>query len=458
MINKDFMCIDVKNLKMGTVLEFVDIEVAERLLDERIINGFDFRIFKENQGLKFVVNSNVLEKALLGNEYWYFVNDEAVSCYVLKECDTSNMANTLCFEKDWDVINEMISKVDKKRVKRLLSILASDNTFTAIINDSYVNETLTKWAYAKYEYYLMFGRNLKITEETEIDVDVMDIKPMVKDLKMKYLKYYPLLDMFDPLDFLTNTLNFVPFMLRDMLPNVTKGTKLSKVLYKITQDDDFITDLSKISQQKKCTANLTISIDPYDYLTSSVNKNNWRSCHNIVDGEYGIGSASYMLDETTLVSYRSNNVDYEYSYYNICFKGNSKSFRQLIYMDKHTASFIMCRAYPNESKKITERTQNMLRRAVEDYTQIQCSLDADLGINFDIKHMSDLHYCDVSSSGKTFKICQGLKGFHNQFLVGQEVQCPNCYDKVYEESEGLYCYDCYNALTEDDEDDEWEEI
>ena len=53
----------------------------------------------------------------------------------------------------------------------------------------------------------------------------------------------------------------------------------------------------------KSSGNVGISINPMDYLLVSSHTTGWRSCHNIINGEYRTGGISYMLDKVSLVGY-----------------------------------------------------------------------------------------------------------------------------------------------------------
>lgn len=87
-----------------------------------------------------------------------------------------------------------------------------------------------------------------------------------------------------------------------------KGMKLSKVLGKVCGTDkerDIVqTEYSMSAQTFKASGKVVMSIDPFDILTMSWSPDNaWRSCHNIIDGEFRAGAVSYVLDKTTFISY-----------------------------------------------------------------------------------------------------------------------------------------------------------
>ena len=59
---------------------------------------------------------------------------------------------------------------------------------------------------------------------------------------------------------------------------------------------------SMIIQEDKIEGTLCLSVHPLDFISSSENTHNWRSCHAL-DGEYRAGNLSYMLDKTTVMCY-----------------------------------------------------------------------------------------------------------------------------------------------------------
>jgi hypothetical protein len=59
---------------------------------------------------------------------------------------------------------------------------------------------------------------------------------------------------------------------------------------------------SEIIQEDKIEGYLCFSIHPLDFLSSSENTYNWRSCHSL-DGQYRAGNLSYMCDQSTMIVY-----------------------------------------------------------------------------------------------------------------------------------------------------------
>ena len=87
---------------------------------------------------------------------------------------------------------------------------------------------------------------------------------------------------------------------------IMQGMKLLKA-FKFFEDDAVTLNklqsaASMIIQENKIEGTLCLSVHPLDYLSSSENNHNWRSCHAL-DGEYRSGNLSYMQDKSTVVCY-----------------------------------------------------------------------------------------------------------------------------------------------------------
>ena len=93
---------------------------------------------------------------------------------------------------------------------------------------------------------------------------------------------------------------------------IPKGMKLVKAFKYFIEDKELLTELqmeaSRIIQKDKITGRLCFSVHPLDFLSSSENAHNWRSCHAL-DGEYRSGNLSYMVDSSTIIVYLKSDED-----------------------------------------------------------------------------------------------------------------------------------------------------
>lgn len=333
-------------------------------------------------------------------------------------------------EKDPAILSEMKQMVDRKRLKTLLSISATHEGEVQIVTDSMVNIYLDLWAKAKYEYFLLFGKQLRTEKEVEVEVNQETIRLLCNDLSKEFPVYGYIVEQFNASEFKENEIKFNHDIKRFAQDKYKIGMKLSKFFSSFLNDPKFDIAVSKIMQNKKAVHKVYASIDPYDYLTMSLNQHNWDSCHRITDGCYGTGPLSYMLDDATLIAYRENGTEFSYNYYNLKFKGNSKSWRQCIYFDKDSCSMIFGRQYPNMIDDITKAIRVHLEDITAEYIQAPNNLWSVFSNRIDgtYEDATDLHYSDVEE-GYDYKFAK-LK--HNtkeaEFYVGYEAPCLLCGD------------------------------
>lgn len=345
------------------------------------------------------------------------VEEETYKVYSIKQED-----------KKEEIINEMISKVDFKRVKNLLSICASTDSKRRIVSSDVTRQYLRMWAEAKYEFYLLFGRNLYVTKEIELAMSSKEMETLKAELINKYPQYGLYIGEVGTEEMLENKMKYLgDYAERYGKQFYKKGMKLSKFFSDFLKDEGFNIALSQAMQSKSITGDIFISIDPYDYLTSSLNKHNWDSCHRITDGCYGMGSLSYMVDKSTLVAYRCNaKQSYKYNYFGIKFEGNSKLHRQLIYFDKNTCSAIFSRQYPNPSQELSKEIRTLLEEIVSGYFGL--NEEDSVWINHkdcysgDFNDTVSYHYSDM----KNFSSLVDRYDFHYNFIYLQGIDNSVC--------------------------------
>lgn len=216
-----------------------------------------------------------------------------------------------------------------------------------------ISKWLEDWADKKWPYYVMFGHKfevqLPITYEIDLQRDKFTIKALISDIKAQFPKYALVIDQFKTKDIIENKISQFPDSLTEFA-YAESGMKLSKFLSSFLDDKDFDVALSKIVGLTKLDSIIHISIDPMDFMTSSVNKCGWTTCQNIYNGGRGNGALSFMFDEGSLIAFMASN---KHFLYDLDGKGkpflwNSKSWRQLVYGDCRNNSFIFVREYPTE--------------------------------------------------------------------------------------------------------------
>ena len=116
---------------------------------------------------------------------------------------------------------------------------------------------------------------------------------------------------------------------------IPKGMKLLRAFKFFESDANALeaeqNAASMIIQEDKIEGTLCLSVHPLDFLSTSENTHNWRSCHAL-DGEYRSGNLSHMIDHSTFICYLKSNKDEKLPNFPPDVPWNSKKWRVLFYM------------------------------------------------------------------------------------------------------------------------------
>ena len=150
----------------------------------------------------------------------------------------------------------------------------------------------------------------------------------------------------------------------DNYNGIPKGMKLLKA-FKYFEDNKCvlrnIQDMaSQIIQEDKIKGTLCFSVHPLDFLSSSENTYNWRSCHSL-DGEFRAGNLSYMVDDCTFMIYLKG-ADNQTLYNFGSVKWNSKKWRMLVHANE--AIMFAGRQYPFSSKSGIDMALNVYNNLI----------------------------------------------------------------------------------------------
>ena len=130
--------------------------------------------------------------------------------------------------------------------------------------------------------------------------------------------------------------------------DIPEGMKLLKAFKYFEKNTTVLRKIqdaaSCIIQEKKIKGTLCFSVHPLDYLSSSENTYNWRSCHSL-DGEFRTGNLSYMVDNATFLVYLKG-ADDQYLPAFGPVKWNSKKWRMLIHSQWEDDIIFAGRQYP----------------------------------------------------------------------------------------------------------------
>lgn len=137
------------------------------------------------------------------------------------------------------------------------------------------------------------------------------------------------------------------------IKKVPIGMKLGKALGYFIENPELLdavqTDISRCIQEDKIEGRLCLSVHPLDYLSSSENTHNWRSCHAL-DGEYRAGNLSYMLDSSTIICYLKSEEDAKLPNFPEHIPWNNKKWRVLLFLSDNWEVIFASRQYPFSSQ------------------------------------------------------------------------------------------------------------
>ena len=270
-------------------------------------------------------------------------------------------------------IEKMISLVNLETFSNMIKARCSmegrrADEVNKSITEDVVKNYLKTWAINKYRFYKLFGDKLYIEEQVEVKKTQAVYREAVNDLRHKYPLYAGFLDHVSIADIEKNAMSGYSNDLLYEDSRIKKKMKFTKVAA-LFKDNDFNMDISKMYQDKNMKS-VRISIDPCDYLTVSVNKNGWRSCHNFYDGEYRNAGLALLNDRTSLVAYSYSVEDYKYNSYKFEFSWNSKNWRQMVYVSETNSSIVFSLPYPNSSPELEDNVRRILEDRMSSYLAV----------------------------------------------------------------------------------------
>lgn len=244
---------------------------------------------------------------------------------------------------------------------------------------------------------------------------------------------------------------------------------------------------SQLIQENKIKGTLCFSVHPLDFLSSSENTYNWRSCHSL-DGEYRAGNLSYMVDTTTFMVYLKGADNQQlYNFGEVLW--NSKKWRMLIHASEDDEIMFAGRQYPFSSKNGIDLVLNIYNNLmyqsvpnpyyrykytgwsadyIDSYVPAEapdCSNPKELAYRYlvyyqELVRIDDLvqagynalNYNDVLQSTcysypyYTTLSCgitrTARRLIEHPIIVGKEIVCLECGRDIISDSETMRCDDC----------------
>ena len=233
-------------------------------------------------------------------------------------------------------------------------------SYSQDIRNPKVDELIDNWYIAKSDFYQLFDGKL-IYEVGPIKVELTNtekqdrIDEFIDKVSDKY-NYVGLIRFIkeNRNNFFDNVVE-EPFNDEDLDIHVPAGIKISKAFKFFIEDKEDLdavqTLMSMLLQESKISGTLCFSIHPLDYLSSSENTYNWRSCHAL-DGDYRAGNLSYMLDSSTIVCYLRGEEDTKLPRFPYSVPWNSKKWRMLLFVSDDGDALFAGRQYPFSSNNL----------------------------------------------------------------------------------------------------------
>ena len=241
----------------------------------------------------------------------------------------------------------------KNQIKEQIAAIV---THSQGFEDPRVDKLVDNWLEAKRDFIEAFGGKLIFEVPVPVTFNMTD---SAKDHRINEFEQY-VIDQYDYHNlaaFIEN--NREGFYKNQVINNdnykgkkIPAGSKLIKSFKHFVYGDSALHDIqsraSQIIQEDTITGTLCFSVHPLDYLSSSENTYNWRSCHAL-DGEYRAGNLSYMCDKSTVICYLRGANNVKLPMFPEEIPWNSKKWRLLLHVSDNWDVIFAGRQYPFES-------------------------------------------------------------------------------------------------------------
>lgn len=461
--------INIKNVpsaKIGTIMKHPDgyyvmytfIDVSHCLFEDAKIEQFFNILFSHifnNYSCHDILNEESLKEIQNKGEQTH------------KFTSISQKYRELNIDED-EIVEEMLSKVDIRNIRNILissyEVRTENYGAGKIITDKTTRNWLIQWAKAKKEMYVMMGRNLSISVDVNLPLDDKILSSMTTDLINSFPKYSLIIQGFTQEEYRKNQLLEIHSIKKYYDYEI--GMKMSKFCSKLFQDSDFDIELSKILQAKDGIFGTSrISIDPYDYLTAATNKHGWHSCHDFIQlRESPLANLAYLFDNSTMVAFLENNKTYDYNYKKIKFSGNSKMWRQLIFLGEKENDIIFAREYPQfyYNNIVAVSVRNLLEKQISDFCEIDNLWTYKLYGASDMTRTpegrkfilnNDIAYDDLESRAQKNENYYVKHKYNTPKLVDIEIQakpdqikCCVCGEVLLKDRRVAVCHECEGSI------------
>lgn len=363
----------------------------------------------------------------------------------------------------------------KEQVRKVIS-------YSQGIPDPQVDELIEKWYHAKEWFIQHFGGPIvEIPYKVKFQLDDNYKQQKVLEFEEFVATVYDNHKLVDFIELNRDTFfdNQVGKEGNYGIKGLKKGMKLVKAFKYFEENKEALDKIqsmaSQIIQEDKIEGKLCFSVHPLDFLSSSCNTYNWRSCHAL-DGDYRAGNLSYMTDKTTMMVYVKGEDKVHIPMFPLEVKWNSKKWRVLWYVSPDTEYIFAGKQYPFESWSGMETAKGIfiseiLKRSsdtwcewtdpivssVSDSNKINTRLNTEyIAIRGELKPIKELvqdvsrplHFNDVLNSS-CYKPHYTAVYNYSYFppvqapiIVGSDVKCLCCGTNYINHSDCMMCEEC----------------
>ncbi len=322
------------------------------------------------------------------------------------------------------------------------------------------------WERNKSHLFELFGNKIKVTQELgEQDICT---PLMVNHIRQEFLEKYGdkfnvlikiLIDILSHKEILENRLQQDIYMLDVKL---RKGWRITRCFSELESNKKELQKQQDIYsiflQSLKVKGRLVLSIDPLDYITMSVSKSGWSSCHH-PNSCHGLGGVAYMNDSATVIAY----VETDEPMVNYVVDTDTKErfkiempnkiWRQIVTINEDHSYALQLKQYPNDNKIFSQEVSKMMEnllmaeKGIEYHSVKDWLYDFPRNLQRNNKDLEGyVFYCDYKNKNfeeysvimpKTYQDTQQLKTLVNTneipvITVGDIVYCAcGCGDHNY---------------------------
>ena len=290
------------------------------------------------------------------------------------------------------------SKLNKEYLNEKITLQLTDEPVSIILDETFKRDSVEKFI----DKVMSFLEPPKDAPENEL---------------ITYYNFY---------DFLNDNIeNFYSnIVISDFLNIVKRGSKIIKSFKYFVKDKQKLRKIqdmaSELIQTQKISGYLFASVDPLEFLTSSENNCNWRSCHSL-DGDYRAGNISYMNDPSTIIVFLADKEKVNLSCLPESIKVYDKKWRMLIHINDNIIYY--GRQYPSYNKNLLDLVYNKLFYSIGFMPPKEVTFDQ---INLNQDNYIDLDHNYIALNNKVFDTLE-LINIPENSLNYNDIVYSSCY-------------------------------